>query len=224
MILIGVPMHFDKAYVISLEESEKRRSRFFRRAQKAHLEVEWFHGIRGDKVDTEALKREGTLAADFHPYQRGSLGTLLSHSATWDLIKESESEIGLIMEDDALISRSFLKKLAAIGWQEVPEDWDMLWLGWHKSSLVPVSKKVGKPKIVAGEKRCRNSGHYCYLIKSSSVDRIKGLLFPYNNKHAKDVILRNNFENFKAYFLKKRIARTPLIEFDSMRKLINHGV
>ena len=216
-------MHFDKAYVISLEESEKRRRRFLKKADKAGLEVEWFHAIRGDKVDTQSLQKKGVLSVDFKPYQLGSLGTLLSHTATWDLIVNSEHEIGLIMEDDALIPRNFLKKLAKIDWSDIPEDWDMLWLAWHKSSCKPVTKYVGSPIVEDGEKRRGNSGHYCYLIKSSSVDKMKALLYPYDNKHAKDVMLRNNFENFNGYFMKKKLASTPLIEFDSMRKLINHG-
>ena len=66
-----------------------------------------------------------------------------------------------------------------------------------------------------------NSGHFAYMIRSSSVEKMKALLLPYDNKRSKDVLLRRNFEAFHAYFLLNKIVKTPRIGFDSVRKNIN---
>jgi hypothetical protein len=59
------------------------------------------------------------------------------------------------------------------------------------------------------------------MVKSSSVDKLKALLLPYDNRRSKDVLLRQNFEAFNAYFLMEKIVKTPMIGFDSVRKNIN---
>lgn len=214
-------MHFDKAYVISLEESEKRRKKFFSYAEKAGVDVEWFRAIRGDKVDVEEQQKQGVLSVPFTLKMPGSLGCLLSHTATWDRVKElGDDAVGLIFEDDAVFSPNFKKRLEAISWEDIPEDWDMLWLGWHKINCEPVNRWVGRPRFPS--KKRGNSGHYCYLVRGGSVDKLKALLYPTTNKSSKDVVLRGRFDQFNAYFLLRRIARTPIIEFNSIRKLVNN--
>ena len=58
------------------------------------------------------------------------------------------------------------------------------------------------------------------MVKSSSVDKLKALLLPYDNRRSKDVLLRQNFEAFNAYFLMEKSVKTPMIGFDSFRKNI----
>lgn len=214
-------MDFQRAYVISLEESVARRERFLRSAKRTGLDVEWFPAIRGSEVDLDQLRKDGILADDFKLRMAGSLGTLLSHVAVWEQAAEDpECDVVLIFEDDAILKRSFLKRLRSISPDSVPGDWDMLWLGWHKLDCEPVNELWGvpKPKPRIGT----NSGHFAYMVKASSVPKLRSLLIPYNNRSSKDVILRKKFDQFGAYFLLKRIARTPAIEFDSVRKNLNN--
>lgn len=213
-------MHFDKAYLISLEESEIRRNRFYRSAKKASVEVEWYKAVKGSEVDLEDYRSRGYIADDFFMKMPGSLGCLLSHVHVWEKIRDDKDcNIGLVFEDDALIKKEFLKKLNKIDDSQIPEDWDMIWLGWHRLDCKSYNKYFGTPKLNA--KRGRNSGHFGYLVKSSSVNKLKSLLIPYNNFSSKDVILRKKFNEFNAYFLKKKIVKTPIIEYDSTRKNLN---
>lgn len=213
-------MQYDKAYLISLERSPGRRKNFYRYAKKAGLEVEWFPAIYGLDVDTDDYKKRGYLSEDFKLRLAGSLGTLLSHVHVWEKIAEDpQCNVGLVFEDDAVFNRRFLTDLASTKSSDIPDDWDMLWLGWHKLDCDPVNEIVGTPRKTEG--KSVNSGHFAYMIKSSSVEKMKALLLPYDNKRSKDVLLRRNFDSFGAYFLLEKIVKTPKIGFDSVRKNIN---
>lgn len=213
-------MRFDKAYLISLEESDIRRNRFYRTAKKASVKVEWYKAVKGSEVNIEDYRSRGYIADNFFMKMPGSLGCLLSHVHIWEKIRDDKNcNIGLIFEDDALIKRNFLQKLSNIPYNQVPSDWDMIWLGWHKLDCSNYNDFFGTPKKIS--KRGVNSGHFGYLVKSSSVDKLKNLLIPYDNYSSKDVILRNKFHQFNAYFLKNKIVKTPIIEYDSTRKNLN---
>ncbi len=213
-------MHYDKAYLISLERSPKRRKNFYRYARRAGMEVEWFPALYGLDVNTDEYQRRGYLSGDFKLRLAGSLGTLLSHIHVWEKIADDpHCEMGLVFEDDAVFNRHFLTDLHTIKGSDIPDDWDMLWLGWHKLDCDPVNETVGTPRKTEG--KSVNSGHFAYMVKSSSVEKMKALLLPYDNRRSKDVLLRQNFEAFNAYFLLDKIVKTPLIGFDSIRKNIN---
>ncbi|MBC8193047.1 MAG: glycosyltransferase family 25 protein [Candidatus Marinimicrobia bacterium] len=213
-------MQYDKAYLISLERSPVRRKNFYRYASKAGLDVEWFPAVYGLDVDIEDYQKRGYLSGDFKLRLAGSLGTLLSHIHVWEkIVEDPQCDIGLVFEDDAVFTRHFLKDLGDIKKGDIPEDWDMLWLGWHKLDCEPVNDRFGTPRKTEG--KSVNSGHFAYLIKSSSVEKMKSLLLPYDNKRSKDVLLRRNFDAFGAYFLLDKIVKTPRIGFDSVRKNIN---
>ncbi len=214
-------MHFDKAYLISLERSHKRSENFYKYARRANIDVEWFPAIYGLDVDIKDLQNRGYLADNFELRMAGSLGTLLSHIHVWEKIyNDPECDVGLVFEDDAILKKDFKKRLEALPIDRVPGDWDMLWLGWHKLDCSPVNEFIGTPRKAASGGM--NSGHFAYLIKSSSVGLLKSLLLPYSNRNSKDVILRKNFYQFKAYFLLNKIVTTPLFGFDSVRKKINN--
>ena len=214
-------MIYDKAYLISLEQSIKRRERFYHYAVPAGLDVQWIPAIYGLDVDIEAYQQQGYLSDDFELRMPGSLGTLLSHVNMWDIIaNDPYCERGLIFEDDAQFSKKFIKQLSAIPEDSLPEEWDMLWLGWHKMDSQKINRHWGKPSNTA--RGGVNSGHFAYIIRASSVEKMKSILFPYNNRSSKDVLLRKNFDKFGAYFILKRLARTPYIHFDSIRKKINN--
>jgi len=171
-------------------------------------------------VNTDDYQKRGYLSEDFKLRLAGSLGTLLSHVHVWEKIAEDpQCEVGLVFEDDAVFNGRFLTDLSAIKRSDVPEDWDMLWLGWHKLDCDPVNEIIGTPRKTEG--KSVNSGHFAYMVKSSSVDKLKALLLPYDNSRSKDVLLRQNFEAFNACFLLEKIVKTPLIGFDSVRKNIN---
>ncbi len=214
-------MNYDKAYLINLEQSPKRRDYFCKSAKKAGIDVEWIPAIYGLDVDIEDYRSRGYIADDFKLRMAGSLGTLLSHIHVWERIAaDPECEVGLVFEDDAVFVKNFKTKLEAIPMEEVPDDWDMLWLGWHRLDCEPVTQYFGRPR--KSKKHSVNSGHFAYMVKSTSVEKLKALLLPYNNRSSKDVILRKKFDQFNAYFLMKKIVKTPVLGFDSVRKNINN--
>ena len=196
-------MQFDKAYLISLERSPIRRKNFYRYARKTGLDVEWFPALYGLDVDIDGYQKRGYLSEDFELRLAGSLGTLQSHVHVWEKIAEDpQCDTGLVFEDDAIFNRRFSADLKAINQADIPEDWDMLWLGWHKLDCDPVNEIIGSPRKTEG--KSVNSGHFAYMIKSSSVEKMKALLLPYDNRRSKDVLLRQNFGSFGALELQQK--------------------
>jgi hypothetical protein len=65
-----------------------------------------------------------------------------------------------------------------------------------------VNEIIGSPRKTEG--KSVNSGHFAYMIKSSSVEKMKALLLPYDNRRSKDVLLRQNFGSFGALELQQK--------------------
>ena len=135
--------------------------------------------------------------------KKGTLACLLTHCGLWKKLKNSSKNNFLIFEDDCHILPNFESK-AKKYLQEVPEDWDMIWLGHGKLKGDKISKNVLIPKNDAGPKL--NSLHHCYMIKKSSIDKILNIIYPLNEPKSKDNILKKNYDKFNAYFIVNSLA------------------
>lgn len=210
-------MDFDKAYVISLEESVSRRNQFFRYCQKAGLNVDWIKAVNGRKLTRDELLESGRVAPQVESVQSGTLGTMLSHIAVWDKLLESGKDIALVFEDDTVIPKKFLKNLAKVDLSAYA-DWDMLWLGWNKLNCTSEDGKIGVP-VHDGY---GNTGQFGYVIHRRGVEKLKAILLPYvGTPH--DIVMRNNFDKFNAVFLMKPIVSVHRFRFPSIRKDINNN-
>jgi len=213
-------MQFDRAFCINLDRSPDRLKRIQRQAERAGLSFERFSAVDGGTLDLTPHIRAGWLTGDIQIKLPGSLGTFLSHLTLWQRVYDDpEVEIALILEDDARFKPDFLSRLNDIPEAAIPNDWDMIWLGYFKAQGQAVNDWFLKPDSPA--KRGRNSGHFCYLVKSASVPHLIDLMTPYANRQSKDVILRSRFPRFHAYFLKEKIAWSSRRSVVSDRKSRN---
>jgi len=213
-------MHFDKAFIIGLpSHTNKRLERCFKRCEREGVDAKLWSGVYGPDVDIQDYQNKGYLASDFELQLPGSLGCMLSHITLWETLeKDPDCEIALICEDDILLKDNFLKNLAAIPWSEVPDDWDIIKLSYHKPDGKQVSDHIIKPSL--STKRGTNSGTFCYLMKASSAQILKGILAPYNGKRSMDVLLRENFSQFNPYLTKNILAIEERYRY-SIRKDLN---
>ena len=195
-------MHFDKAFIIGLPKHTKNRlDKTFQLFKEQDVNAMLWEGIYGLDVNIKEYQTLGYLSDDFYLHLPGSLGCMLSHITLWESIeKDSTCEIALICEDDVILKNNFLKTLHAIPWSDVPDDWDLIKLSCGKLNGKSLSKTIVQPDY--DKSKGRNSGMFCYLFKSSSTQKIKNILVPYNGKISMDVILRNNFNKFNIYILK----------------------
>jgi GR25 family glycosyltransferase involved in LPS biosynthesis len=212
-------MHYDRAFYINLDGSLRRQQAILRSCRRAGLtDVERFPAIDGRQVDLAPYKAAAILTAEMEVRMAGSLGCFLSHITTWQMIHADPAcEIGLIIEDDARLKRSFLTRLQAIA--APPGDWDMIWLGYFRAHGEAVDRNFLRPDFPS--RRSDNSGHFCYLVRSDSVPKLLRVLTPYDNRNSKDVLLRKRFDQFNAYFLRDKIATSSRRSPFSDRKRAN---
>jgi GR25 family glycosyltransferase involved in LPS biosynthesis len=93
----------------------------------------------------------------------GAIGCALSHLKVYDMIKESDKEMALIFEDDAIIHKSidleFRKCL-----KDIPADWDMILLGYFCNQC-KYSKKYNRVT--------KFFGNHAYVINRKGIDKIQ---------------------------------------------------
>ena len=82
----------------------------------------------------------------------------------------------MIFEDDCHILPDFKEK-AKRYLKEVPDDWDMIWLGHSKLK----GRKISNKHVLVPENNPGfglNALHHCYMIKKSSIDKFLNFLYP----------------------------------------------
>ena len=213
-------MHFDIAFIIGLpSHTNKRLDRCFKRCEREGVDIDLWPGLYGLDVDIAEYQAKGYLSDDFDLKLPGSLGCMLSRITLWEsLEKDPDCEIALICEDDILLKKNFLKNLESIPWADVPNDWDIIKLSYHKLDGNAVSDTIIKPSL--STKRGTNSGTFCYLMKAASAQILKRILVPYSGRQSMDVLLRKNFSQFHPYLTKKILANEERYRY-SIRKDLN---
>ena len=213
-------MHFDKAFIIGLPKHTKNRlDKTFQLFKEQDVNAMLWEGIYGLDVNIKEYQTLGYLSDDFYLHLPGSLGCMLSHITLWESVeKDPDCDIAFICEDDILLNKNFLRDLESIPWSDVPDDWDIIKLSYHKLNGEQISDTIVKPSLVT--KPGTNSGTFCYLMKTSSAQTLKNILVPYNGQLSMDVLLRQNFSNFNPYLLKNRLAVEERFRY-SIRKDLN---
>ena len=117
------------------------------------LNVKRFVGVDGKTLDISADKRVSTFTKRniFTKSRRsheeldsaGGVGCALSHIAVWQWLADSDQEMALILEDDAVIPPDFVDRANQCIQQSMilkdPKKWDMWLLGgtWDDLSKIP---------------------------------------------------------------------------------------
>lgn len=165
---------------INLDRRPERWQRM-QRAFAAHgiESVQRFSAIDGNEV---ALPRDWIHSA-------GAYGCLLSHVRVVRDARDAGAPSVLIFEDDAAFDPHFKEKFKAFI-QEVPDDWDMLFLGaLHKDEPVRVSEHVGRIT--------KANSTFAYAIRNTVFDSFIEL-----NSKAEHVLDMNSYllqERFTCY-------------------------
>lgn len=97
-------------YIVSLKQDKERRSVLERSLKRNDLQYDVFNAVDGRHltdsqshlVSDEALNREMGM-------RPGEIGCAMSHALLYQKIKNSENEEAIILEDDAIISKNFVK-------------------------------------------------------------------------------------------------------------------
>ena len=214
-------MHIDGSYYITVREFKKRQYLMDKQIKKYNLNITKFFGVNKKYINNNYLFNNRLIKRPIKYKEIGSVACLVSHINLYKKIynenKDNDKEIFLILEDDAVLCPNFLQKLNFY-YDFIPDNWDMVWLGYNKLKGDLINKYIMKPKNNPGVGY--NAQHHCYLIKKSSIPKILNILIPiyYISKYTKDGYLRLNFHRFNAYFVIDKLSKQNL-QLESKRKL-----
>jgi len=114
----------DKVYVINLDRDTERLQNMKQQLDKLNIEFTRFPAVLGSQV-----KKSHHLTELCLKYcTDGVKGCAISHKMIWeDMLKNNYKQV-LILEDDAVFADDFEEKFRT-GWNQVPKDFDMFYLG-----------------------------------------------------------------------------------------------
>jgi GR25 family glycosyltransferase involved in LPS biosynthesis len=182
--------------VISLERTPARLAEFHN--HNGHLRnLTVFKAVDGLALSQEDLARRGVIAPPIH-YTKGSLGTMMSHTALWDHAATS-GEITTICEDDAIFNLAFEERALEL-LKILPDDTDIVYWGWNFDAqtaidlipgMSPCATGFGKnplPSEIKPFQNCsirpialrllRAFGTICYTITPSGARRLRERCLP----------------------------------------------
>lgn len=129
--------YFDKIYCINLDDRIDRWKSAEEQFLKNNLIVERIPAIKGADLNLEWPSE----------IKEGAVGCSLSQLFTLKLAKHLNLSSYLLLEDDIQFDENFLEKFSEIYENQVPDNWDMLYLGgqhFHGMNLTQVNKNVYK--------------------------------------------------------------------------------
>jgi GR25 family glycosyltransferase involved in LPS biosynthesis len=125
--------HFDKIFVINLEEATERWQIFLQELKNIGVSEE--EVSRFEAIDGKSMPQKGNL-------KNGELGCHLSHLKIIELAQKEKYERILILEDDVEFHKNFARLFPKYI-KDVPKEWDLLYFGGnHAEEPLPFSKNI----------------------------------------------------------------------------------
>ena len=203
-------------------------AKFEELAEAACITCERFPGVDGDQLDLNDLFQSGHITAEIeasyakHPKNKGNLGCMMSHIKMWINISSLDATgTFCVFEGDAKIPEDFEKTLHAVG-ATLPEDWRMAYIGHNEPVGTDVNKDWVKPQnLPAGnQSKGKNALLHCYLLRPAGAHQLLQFMRPINHRQCVDVVMRQNFDKFTAYILKRQIIRQMDLPSDRETRII----
>jgi len=123
-------------YVISLERTPARLNRFLSWNRPADIDFKTFKAVDGATLDLSSID-PSILAPGTPGVSQGSMGATLSHRSLWQLCAKGSKPF-MIFEDDTVARHDMKQALAAL-MDHLPDDWDLLYLGYNMDAVVEVA-------------------------------------------------------------------------------------
>jgi GR25 family glycosyltransferase involved in LPS biosynthesis len=128
----------------------------------------------------------------------GAVGCALSHLNLWNSVQTHKNLV--IFEDDIILCDNFKSRLHEL-FKEVPDDWELLYLGSHIKPKLLQENSV--PYFVPVGKQVNGTGSY--VINKTGAEKLRRLCFPLNENQI-DTVMYNKFKQLKVYH-----ANPPLV-------------
>jgi GR25 family glycosyltransferase involved in LPS biosynthesis len=181
----------NKIYYINLESSLERKKNILLQAKKEKLILERFPAINGKILDINKLYKNKLFTKFIFTSKRGMIGCTLSHINLWKKIAKSYDENILILEDDVIFVKNFKNKFISY-MKQVPENWDIIYLGASNIYGRKINNNIIKPLYNSGH--LTNVGAYAMLVKKKTVIDLLKIMEPVDNDF--DVQIKNKYNKY----------------------------
>jgi GR25 family glycosyltransferase involved in LPS biosynthesis/Tfp pilus assembly protein PilF len=144
--------------VISLARSTERRSTFS--ALNGHVDFEFFDAIVGASVAAEAARMPALFQPGL-PYTAGAIGCAMSHLFLWQEAAATNMPI-TVLEDDAILRHDFQEQSARL-LEQLPEEWDIMLLGYNFDAPLALQVMPGvSPAVVHFDQEQLRRGSHAF--------------------------------------------------------------
>jgi len=191
----------DNMYFINLDSSKKRLEYINEEAKRLNLNLIRYSAVYGKEVDEKKLIDSGRLDKN-HKLKKGELGCCLSHIGILEKARNENDNIIMILEDDIEFSVNFRSDLNKY-YEEVPDNWDIIYLGGSRLKGRKISEHVVKGVYDKNINGNYNMGMYGVLLNKKCINKVLKLVYPIKNPI--DTIVAKNNKNLNIYFLNPSI-------------------
>ena len=160
-------LKIDKYYIINLDKDTERLRKFDIHTRKNNIKYFRFPAINGRNLDENDFRLKKYFAKNLKKYSKAQKSCTLSHISIWEKIKQDKTTFNIIFEDDVIIPNNFNDKLK-VYLEQLPENWDILFLGGNKI----IGKKYSKNLVKPDRHKFGNFGLFAYLINSRNINFI----------------------------------------------------
>jgi len=215
-------MIIDKIYMINLERKKHVADNSLQKLKNLtdtdenniFSNIEIYEAIDGQLLNKNDINNNITLKAKYtlkNPSSYddirsvGEIGCYLSHTNIWKEIVNNNYNNCIIFEDDIIPDKNYEKIIKYI--QNVPDDYDIAYLGWWtRKNMNNINKNSKWLYTINNSEKPNVLGLYAYIISNKGAKKLLSKAFPIDVQLDTYVSLYNNINNdFKRYLSKNQL-------------------
>jgi GR25 family glycosyltransferase involved in LPS biosynthesis len=167
-----------KIYYINLDRSSDRLENIHIQEEKINLKFDRIRAIDGYLLSHDERVKNCSLMGNLICTD-SMIGCFLSHKKAWEAIANGPDEYGIVLEDDCILSKTFIKDvnklLSEINYKE--KNWDFIYLGYITLGLdlIKISTKLTH-KTKNYHIPLQPLGFHCYMIRKKCARKMLKIL------------------------------------------------
>jgi GR25 family glycosyltransferase involved in LPS biosynthesis len=220
-IFLNINENFDNIntniFIINLNRSKDRLENIKKDCKNANINFIRWNAVDGSKLNLNELISNKQLDPN-NKMMIGAIGCSLSHISLWNYSVNQNKNV-LVLEDDVIIPKDFKNKIK-IYLNQLPNKWDMLYLGASNINGEIYSENLIRPNIMDQKSSTHNTGMYAILIHKDFLKKLIKFNIPIEDNI--DQVIKNKLFNNSDIF----ICNPPLIKHNnnipSMRRVLSN--
>lgn len=205
---------FDQVFCINLKRRTDRKDYIDKEFANYGIQAEFIEAVDGKELEHQGKINRDSI--DKRPMSGGDIGCILSHLKACKTAKERNLSNYLVFEDDAEFHTGFKSSFHNYI-QQVPEDWDMIYLGGSHNP----KEGVYPEKVTENVARMKYSyTSHAIALKHTVYDRIIGLWEKQDERI--DICLAMIHSEFNCYAFRPAIVYQKEGHSDILDSYVNY--